>query len=514
MQKIIKWIIKYNQLTIVEFPQQYVWDLLQQLSYSRKVFNRRLEKWQFEYTPCAMIRVGGEFIAPNPWNPPTSPITAIQTLHGYTDRLLRWAGEHGIQVQVQNQTPGSSVYEPHWEVFGTGLEFRHRQREVLRCMAMAPGGYIECPPAYGKTHIMSAAAELFPSARILMTAYNKSVYQAIARRVRERVDPRTVYLHGENKPKSLIPHCRIVVCGLTSLEAVLAQGIDYDFCFIDEAHEATTEKRWDQLQKLVTPRIFCFSATPKRADGSEFCLEGLSGPIRVRMSYQEAVQYGIVTPVHVFWVPVRLSYNPCVRATLRNFKSVGLWHNDDRNKLIAAAAKCYPEDVQVLIMCETIQHVDKLHALLPEFTVLTGETACREAYERRFFNGELKKVIATMIWRQGVDFPALSVLIRADGQNSRIADLQIPGRTSRLHTDKPSADVVDFFDDFDPHLTRVSRERQKAYQKYGWRQQMLSVPQLLEGRFVSALDESDKKTIQASYAPLPTSTTHKAYQRL
>jgi superfamily II DNA or RNA helicase len=90
-----------------------------------------------------------------------------------------------------------------------------------------------------------------------------------------------------------------------------------------------------------------------------------------------------------------------------------------------------------------------------------------------FEAGTLKKVIATDVWSTGVDFPQLSVLIRADARASEIMDVQAPGRVVRRHdaSGKDHGLVIDCMDYFDGALMRRSIERKRTYTKQGWEQE-------------------------------------------
>ena len=138
-------------------------------------------------------------------------------------------------------------------------------------------------------------------------------------------------------------------------------------------------------------------------------------------------------------------------------------------------------------MVETLEHAIYLHKLLPEYAVvhcgankkktIGGVSTFKykmddkrlDYLRRQFSKGELKKVIATTTWREGVDFPNLAVLIRADGMTSPIAGNQIPGRLSRLAEGKNCGVLVDFGDEFSSWAERRSKERMGVYRKTGWR---------------------------------------------
>ena len=96
-------------------------------------------------------------------------------------------------------------------------------------------------------------------------------------------------------------------------------------------------------------------------------------------------------------------------------------------------------------------------------------TAKKIAQIRRDFeSGKLKKLIATNIFSEGVNFVHLKYLIRADGEISKISNTQIPGRLSRLFPGKECAYLIDFVDHFSPWAYQRSCIRFEDYKNAGW----------------------------------------------
>lgn len=85
-----------------------------------------------------------------------------------------------------------------------------------------------------------------------------------------------------------------------------------------------------------------------------------------------------------------------------------------------------------------------------------------------FAKGTLRGVISTYVFRQGVNFPHLRVLIRADSVTSEIAGIQIPGRLSRLDEGKDYGYLVDLYDGFCDWAKARSQDRIAQYEKQGW----------------------------------------------
>lgn len=218
------------------------------------------------------------------------------------------------------------------------------------------------------------------------------------------------------------------------------------------------------------------------------------GPEVFRITYEECVALGLVVPIHVRWLPIRLQDNPCKgKTTTVSKKRWGIWRNWDRNRIIAEDARTYPADQQVLILVETTEHAVFLWNVLREFDLCYGtmdheefegyksssllppsfqltDAARRENMRKAFEAGTLKKVIATDVWSTGVDFVQLQTLYRADARESEIMNTQAPCRTSRVYDGKLCSEVIDCADFWDPAYERKSKKRKADYKRLHWTQ--------------------------------------------
>lgn len=419
----------------------------------------------------------------------------IFLLIGYAGRMLRRLKKLNCPVTFVDVSPARKrpdCYVPHWENLAGRIEFRPRQEECLKLIAGVPCGIIKAVTGFGKTTTIGAAALLFPDARIDVVTKSVDVADRIVRSLK-RFIPRVGRIGDGWKQRE-----RVTVITAGSLQH--ADG-DADFLFADEVHQlATINFSLALAARYKNSRNFGLSATPySRMDNAHAVLEPLFGPMIFDLPYQQAVDLGLVVPVRVNWLPIRLSHNPAERYTNRvSRKRYGIWTNHERNRMIADAVRAYPETHQILILVETIEHAVHLGLHLPEFTLVYGQMSSEDyfAYKRnnllpadyislneakkyelrtQFEAGTLRKVIATDVWSTGVDFEQLNVLVRADDRDSDIVDVQGPGRVSRIYTaedgtKKEYGEVVDCMDVFDPAFYRKSTGRRNSYTLLGWEQ--------------------------------------------
>lgn len=273
-----------------------------------------------------------------------------------------------------------------------------------------------------------------------------------------------------------------------------------DILLCDEAHLLMTEEASKALaENWRFSRNFAFTGTPKgRMDGADAQLELFFGRTIFKLSYQEAVSLGLVVPIHVRWLPIRMDYNPAKDKTGVPKMRWGIWRNQVRNQAIANDIRSnYPDpNTQILILVATVDHAIMLWQFLPEFALCYGNSLdqsdveryqrnhylpqnfipttpdVREQMRQAFEAGSLKRVIATDVWSTGVDFAQLQVLYRADARESENMDAQGPARVSRISpsTGKEVGEVVDCCDTFDKTFKRKSETRRRHYNALGWTQ--------------------------------------------
>jgi len=418
----------------------------------------------------------------------------VVVLNGYLARMITRLRKYGCTVSMPPPParPRPNCYVPQWENLRGRIEFRARQEECLQTIARVPCGVIKAVTGFGKTTLIGAAALLFPEARIDVVTKSVDVAERIVRSLR-RLLPRVGMVGDGWKQKE-----RVTV--ITAGSLAHADG-DADFLFADEVHQLATINFSTALAaRYRNSRNFGMSATPyARMDNAHHVLEPLFGPMVFELTYQQAVELGLVVPVRVNWLPMRLRTNPAERYGNRVArKRHGIWTNYERNGIIAAAIREYPESHQILILVETIEHAVYLGAQLPDFKLVYSHMTPYDcaAYKKKkllpadyrplldvqkhemreqFENGTLRRVIATDVWETGVDFEQLNVLVRADDRDSDIVDVQGPGRVSRVYTSpegvrKEFGEVIDCMDTFDPTFYRKSLGRRNSYKLLGWEQ--------------------------------------------
>lgn len=372
------------------------------------------------------------------------------------------------------------------------LEFRYKQDEVLGLMATKPGGLISAPTGYGKTMLAVFACKAWHQDRIMFLSSGLDLIRSTYYRLTQ-LFPSQVGRIGDGYFES---KKRILLVSVDSLHKAPIQ--DMKLIIADEVHEMATDLRISRLcARYTDASFFGFSASlEKRADGADAALKAVFGPVLMDISYSEAVQAGVVVPIDVQFVHVpgdiltAIIDGPTV-VKKRN----AYWCHEHRNEVIAKAVHNSPavigdSDPQTLVMVSTVQHAFELKRYLPDFEVVyngmdprlrrkllanglidTRETmnTKRRAYILREFEaGRMRKVIATQVWKKGINAVNLKVFVRADGETSSINSIQLPGRLSRVAEGKDKGLLIDCDDVFSDWTKQRARTRLKDYKALGF----------------------------------------------
>lgn len=378
-----------------------------------------------------------------------------------------------------------------------GVDFRENQDVALAMIATADCGIINTSVGFGKSWLISVLCKCMSSLRIVVATGSVSVVQTNYEYIRKTIPGEVGILTGREDTTN---GKRVVVTTLKSLAKIPAEKVD--LLLVDECHEIGANQAADVISKFYFARRFGFSASPVRADGSGLVMESLFGPVILNMSYEEAVNAGMVTPMKYVMLPCYKAPEPAIKISPeRDFliKKWSYWCNWFRNKIVASLIRelWNSSDAQILVVVQSLEHAIQLHMLMPWMVVAyygnMDMAHMRECFpkskypnldlnkykmsnkqleitRKAFAKGTLRGVISTLVFRQGVSFSHLKVLVRCDGLTSTIAGIQIPGRLSRLDEGKDFGYLIDFYDGFTPWAKRRSETRATLYDEQGWQQ--------------------------------------------
>jgi len=245
----------------------------------------------------------------------------------------------------------------------------------------------------------------------------------------------------------------------------------FDQVIIDECHHGAADSYYDLNKKFwghITYRLFV-TATLMRTAGDDLKLEGLVGTCDYSYTALQAISDGFIVPPK--FAIYEFNHMPV--------PSNG-WHADYQRHIVDQVARnrkilevankfLHHTNKNMLILCNRIEHVDKLHKALPGSRVVTGQTKHNNKVFEEYRMGKIRCLIATsQVLSEGVNIPQIDVLIMCGGYSSEIMMCQATGRIVRTDAErnKRFGIVIDFLDKNQKILERHSRQRLRIFEEH------------------------------------------------
>ena len=420
---------------------------------------------------------------------------ALTTLPGFAHRVLAFLRERKLAFAVSDQRV--PLPKPNLEAACAGL--RDYQVELVLKMALSGGGILAAPTGSGKTACLAGLIRAFDPGElqlrgtplVLVAAPDKDIVRKNREELQKFLPGREV---GIIMSGSFHPSDDIISITLDSLDQV--DPTQVGLLLVDEVHTAASEARANVISAFRNAARWGVSATPTgRFDGGDLLTEGLFGPVVVSRTYQDLVKAGALVPIQVIWLeapPPEISLDAFRRKDRGEQFRLALAANPAYVGLVAEILREIPDDQRAICFTQYLEEMDAIHRLCPEIPYVHAQTqratgsiqplAPKDRAEiyRRMAAGEIHKIFATYVWKQGVDFPDLDIVVNASGGGSDILSKQIPGRASRKVEGKDCAYVVDFYHpwDMDPNgkpgpLLSCDYARRSSYEDLGFTQKKL-----------------------------------------
>lgn len=395
---------------------------------------------------------------------------------GLLDRVKQYCLSQKISLTIEGEDEWK-VKPTRTEPYLKGITFRPDQLDLIRRVRDHQRGVIIAPTGSGKTILAFGVMSLFENCRILVLCHNTDIINQF---IEDAKKFELSYSEFTGSKKDLSN--RIVFATRQSLINLPPEkyAAEFEVVIIDEAHHVQSlESEYAViLSYLMSPVRIGFTATMHKEKSKILATEGLLGPVIGELTLQQAQQLGIVAPVKVTLIPV--PFNKKIAEQCTNFKqmySKGLIQNVTRNKLLVKlAAERMRKFKNVLIMIDRLEHARRLVDLFNKFYpdvahyvhIVQGSTPrdMRNSFKRALDNKDVRCIISSDVWREGVNIKSLEVVINAYGGKSHIDTMQALGRGIRAFDNK-ILELVDFLDPY-KWLAEHAILRVQLYIKQGW----------------------------------------------
>jgi len=240
---------------------------------------------------------------------------------------------------------------------------------------------------------------------------------------------------------------------------------EYKCLFIDEVHGASAKTYQEFLSTTSYSYRYGMSATPDA--GKEYkwaTIRQYLGDIISEIFSKELVENNVITPPKIIFNTVNCVPTPSWDSAYDKC----IVNNKERNKIAIDIIK--KTNKQSLILFKIISHGEFLKENLPEAILLSGKDNLKVRLEaiEKFKKGEIKTLIASSIFTQGISINNIELMINVSGGKSEIEVLQRLGRSLRKSEGKEYALVYDFFDKGNKFTEKHSLQREHLYKKVGF----------------------------------------------
>lgn len=230
---------------------------------------------------------------------------------------------------------------------------------------------------------------------------------------------------------------------MTGLKSIMK---DYDIVVYDESHRVAAKTIYNLAMATKTDAIVCgCSATHYREDGESMRLEAALGRIVYSISRKKLIDEGYLSDAKITYIHTEYP-NDGKYMDYSSVYKTNIVENDKRNKkIVDIALKEAKNNRKVLILVTQIEHgtrlLNDIKLLEPKTIFMNGSSE-----DRNIDYDNYNIIIGSNIYNEGVNIPAINVLILSGGGKSTIQLTQRIGRGLRKTETKEYLQVYDFID--------------------------------------------------------------------
>jgi superfamily II DNA or RNA helicase len=420
---------------------------------------------------------------------------------GLVPKIVRWLKDEGHTVELEKHLPSTNESKKLEEIHA-GPRLRVYQREAVSKFIRAKRGILQLPTGAGKTEIAVGIVGELKRNTIFFVHTKELVKQA-----KERfelyyptvkigsigdgnIDPGPITIASIQTISSWLIPPKEPVQKSTELTTVFQERYQkyldkmeewktlndrakkflskFPVAIFDECHHLAADTFFTCAQACEGAEyLLALSATPFRDDGADLLIEAGSGSTIYSLTLSDLVKMGYLLPaeIHIHDYPPLPPMN--LSSSYAEQYKVCITQNEDRN---AKIVKIIKEEVSkgktILVICREIEHINLLSEACEfekiDHRTVHAKTKDREKRLEAFKNGDVPVLIGSTIFDEGVDIPAVDVIILAGAGKSRVKSYQRIGRSLRIFPGKTFSIIHDFRDQVKPFYYH-SLERLKLY---------------------------------------------------
>jgi len=320
---------------------------------------------------------------------------------------------------------------------------RYRDLGIERALVVAATGS-------GKTHLAAFDAKHFDAARVLFVVHRENILTAAAHVFRDIMGPKYSigYLTGQHKD---FDADLLFATNLTLSNNLDMFGPkDFDYMILDEVHHAAAQTYQDIINHFEPMFLLGLTATPERTDDSEAIYQLFEDRIPFDLRLRDAILNELIVPFHYYGIR-----NTMIDYDDKDIRQLIIQMRDpDHIDFIDQEVQKHRPNgkIKAIVFCMNVNHA-RIMAELMRFkgyhTIdLVGHHSVgerRKAFEDLQDDTHPLEMIMTVdILNEGIDIPAINMVLFLRPTESSIIFLQQLGRGLRKYPNKPYLTVLDF----------------------------------------------------------------------
>ena len=294
-------------------------------------------------------------------------------------------------------------------------------------------------------------------ARLLFVAHRNEILQqsrTVFRHVLQNGAFGEQWVHGQRPTR-----WEYVFASIQSLSAADVSNLDperFDIVIVDEFHHAAAATYEALLSHLRPKYLLGLTATPERADGLNI-LRWFDGRTAVELRLWDALEQSLLSPFHYFGIHdwQNLSGITWRRGTGYDTNELTQLYTGSQSwiaQVIGAVQEKVsdPTRMRALGFCVSIRHAEFMAQQFQKAGIaayaVTSETSYQERDEKlaELTRGEAQILFTVDLFNEGVDVPAIDVVLMLRPTDSATIFLQQIGRGLRQAEGKDVLTVLDF----------------------------------------------------------------------
>jgi superfamily II DNA or RNA helicase len=406
------------------------------------------------------------------WDGYISLMTSFRTFPiGFLGMVIDGLKSAGLHVEVVDNRKALEFRGDFDAYCLQGIELRNYQMEAIRTLTSNMNGVARMATNSGKTEVMAGIIWALNYPRTLIVLHRKELMYQTAERLQERLK-----ISSDLIGDGWFSAGNVTIAMIQTLSGKF-KAKDWQtnqLLMVDECHHMSSNQMLDVLKKVPGAYRFGFSGTPLKYDVlSDMKLMSVTGDILYTISNKFMIEEGYSAVPTVQIHVVEGTSDEEWKMEYHDAYEKFIVENEVRNKIISDVASA--STGVTLILVNEIKHGEILQKMIPNSIMVDGgdSTEFRRSVLEMMRNQTAGVYISSPILDEGVDVPAMNIVILAGGGKSHVKLLQRIGRGLRKKDGDNILFVHDFLDDTNMHLFSHSEARIETYVKEGFKKSIV-----------------------------------------